>query len=230
MSKYACKDCGEILKKDLDKSAGERKPCPKCGSIKRLIPLSAKVELSIHGQAELSVLLGATVPPILLQTVLEKGEITDEGQIILAVSLPWLEIVKFIENDPSHAYQIKPRVWEEIIAGAYVKAGFDEVVLTPQSGDRGRDIIAVKKGLGQIRVIDQVKAYKPTHKVTADDVRALVGVLEMDRASKGFLTTTSDFAPQLSEDPLIKRLIPNRIELINGEMLNNRLIELSKKF
>ncbi len=37
-----------------------------------------------------------------------------------------------------------------------------------------------------MRVIDQVKAYGPGRLVTADHVRALVGVLEMDKASKGF--------------------------------------------
>jgi hypothetical protein len=37
------------------------------------------------------------------------------------------------------------------------KAGFEEVILTPRSGDHGRDVIATKKALGTIRVIDQVK-------------------------------------------------------------------------
>lgn len=63
--------------------------------------------------------------------------------------------------------------WEEIIAGAYQKAGFDEVTLTSRSGDFGRDVIAVKHGLGTIRIIDQVKAYSPNRLVTADDVRSL---------------------------------------------------------
>jgi hypothetical protein len=43
-------------------------------------------------------------------------------------------------------------------------------------GDFGRDVLAVKRGLGIVRVIDQVKAYGPSHLVTADDVRALLGV------------------------------------------------------
>jgi hypothetical protein len=101
---------------------------------------------------------------------------------------------------------------EEIIAGAYKKAGFEEVTLTPCSGDHGRDIIAVKRGLGRICVIDQVKAYNPNHLVTADEVRALMGVLHGDSASKGFLTTTSDFAPRLRQDPLITPFMPARLE------------------
>jgi restriction system protein len=131
--------------------------------------------------------------------------------------------------DASLAYQIPARKWEEIIAGAYQRAGFDEVTLTPHSGDFGRDIIAVKRGLGSVRVIDQVKAYGPSHLVTADDVRALLGVLEGDKASKGFLTTTSDFAPKLRDDILLKAYMPSRLELIDGTALVKRLDELSRK-
>lgn len=103
------------------------------------------------------------------------------------------------------------------------------MILTPRSGDFGRDVIAIKKGLGEVRVIDQVKAYKPGHLVTANDVRALMGVLQNDGASKGFLTTTSDFAPKMGDDPLITPFIPQRLELINGDKLILRLQELAKK-
>lgn len=166
---------------------------------------------------------------LLLQTVVVVGDKTSEGRLIEAVTLPWLDIIERLKNDPTLAYQIPPRMWEEIVAGAYKKAGFDEVTLTPSSGDLGRDIIAVKRGLGSVRIIDQVKAYKAGHLVTANDVRALMGVLQGDRASKGFLTTTSDFAPKIREDPLIRPFIPSQLELINGPMLLKRLEELAKK-
>ena len=126
------------------------------------------------------------------------------------------------------AFQISPEKWEEIIAGAYRKAGFEEVTLTPRSDDHGRDVIAVKKGLGFVRVIDQVKAFRPPRLVNANGVRALMGVLQEDGASKGFLTTTTDFAPKLREDPLIKPWIPNRLGLINGAELFAKLQELAQ--
>ena len=90
------------------------------------------------------------------------------------------------------------------------------MTLTPRSGDHGRDVIAIKRGLGSVRIIDQVKAYKPGHWVTANDVRALVGVVAGDGASKGFLTTTSDFAPRLrtGKDPLVAKFIPAQLELL----------------
>jgi hypothetical protein len=73
------------------------------------------------------------------------------------------------------------------------------------------------------RVIDQVKAYGPGHLVTADDVRAPLGVLDADGASKGFLTTTSDFAPKLPEDRLLKRYLDSQLGLVNGTQLLRRL-------
>jgi restriction system protein len=156
------------------------------------------------------------------------GRKTTEGQLIEAVAIPWFKIIRLLKHDPSLAYKIPPWKWEEIIAGAYKKAGFDKVILTPRSGDHGRDVIAMKRGLGSVRAIDQVKAYKPGHLVTAKDVRALMGVLQGDGASKGFLTTTSDFAPKLRDDPLIIPFIPSRLELINGSMLRERLMDLAK--
>jgi restriction system protein len=124
---------------------------------------------------------------LLLQTVIVPGAKTAEGRLIEAVALPWFDIIELLKNNPAIAYELSAQQWEEIIAGAYKKAGFDEVTLTPRSGDYGRDVIAVKRGLGLVRVIDQVKAYKPGHLVAADDVRALIGVLHGDGASKGFL-------------------------------------------
>lgn len=166
--------------------------------------------------------------PISLQTVLVRGDTTDEGAIIEAVALPWFDIIKQINSDPRRVHDLSPRMWEEIIAGAYKRAGFDEVILTPRSGDLGRDVIATKRGIGIVRVIDQVKAFKPGHLVDANDVRALMGVLANDGGSKGFLTTTSDFAPRLRDDPLIKPWIPSRLELVNGIDLLNRLRALAK--
>ena len=169
------------------------------------------------------------VGTLLVQTVIIPGAKTDEGQLVEAVAEPWFEILALLESDPLLMFQIGPRKWEEVVAGAYHRAGFDQVTLTPRSRDLGRDVIAVTYGLGTVRVIDQVKAFGPNHLVTADDVRALLGVLQGDKASKGFLTTTSDFAPKLPDDILLQPFIPRQLELINGKMLLARLKELAKK-
>lgn len=170
-----------------------------------------------------------TVSDLLLQAIIVPGDKTTEGKLVEAVAVPWFDVIAFLIKDPNVAFQIPSDKWEEIIAGAYKQAGFEEVTLTPRSGDHGRDVIAIKKGLGSVRIIDQVKAYKPGHLVTAKDVQALMGVLQGDGASKGFLTTTSDFAPRIWKNPLIIPFMPSRLELINGKKLLAVLEELATR-
>jgi len=55
-----------------------------------------------------------------------------------------------------------------------------------------------------------------------------MGVVIGDRASKGFLTTTSNFAPGIATDRVIQEFIPNRLELIDGSMLLTRLEQLAQ--
>ena len=153
-------------------------------------------------------------PSITLKALLSFSDKSSEGRLVAAVGVPWFNIINMINKDPESIYQIDPFKWEEIIAGAYDAAGFDEVILTPRSGDKGRDVIAIMNGVGSIKIVDQVKAYNPNHLVTANDVRALAGVISMEQnVSKGIITTTSDFAPKVREDNLIKPLLPYRLEL-----------------
>lgn len=125
-----------------------------------------------------------------------------EGQLVAAVGRTWLQMLRFLETDPDAVMRMRPREWEEFIAGCYDRDGY-QVTLTPSAGDFGRDVIAEKPGVGAIRVLDQVKRYKPGHLVTAEEVRAFLFVAQADRATKGFITTTSDFAPRLLKDPFI---------------------------
>jgi restriction system protein len=116
-----------------------------------------------------------------------------------------------------------------MIAAAFDQDGYDEVTLTPRSGDHGRDVIAIKKGIGCIRIINSVKAYAPGNLVRPDDVRALAGVLHGDqKASKGMITTTSDFAPSIETDPYLAPLMPYRLELMNGVRLREWLAKLTR--
>lgn len=154
-----------------------------------------------------------------------------EGVLVEGVSYAWHEIVKMISRNPDDIYSIDPRKFEELIAGAYERAGYDEVILTPRSGDKGRDVIATKTGIGSIRIFDQIKRNRITHPVTADDVRALAGVLYMDHnVSKGVITTSGVFAPNLEKDEYIQKLIPHRLELRPRDILIPMLQRLSGNF
>jgi len=147
--------------------------------------------------------------------------------LVHSVTIPWIEILKALEKDPSFLDTLKPRRLEELVAEAYSRQGFKDVVLTPHSNDKGRDVIvtATLPGVGTIRIVDQVKRYAEHHKVTAEHVRALVGVLTRDQdVSKGIVTTTSDFAPGIQNE--FAPFMPGRIELKNGVALKQWLKEI----
>ncbi len=155
-----------------------------------------------------------TTPELSIKALLTFAGKTEDGTLVQAVALPWSAILAELAKDPESAYRIPARQWEEIIAGAYTKAGFDEVILTPRSGDFGRDVVATKYGIGSIRIFDQVKAYRPGHVVSADEVRSMLGVITgAGNVSKGVMTTTSTFAPRVAEDPYLKPYLPFRLEL-----------------
>jgi len=166
-------------------------------------------------------------PVLVSQAVIIPYQKTDEGQLIKVATVPLFAIIDWIMKDRSLMYSIDPRKWEELIAASYDKSGlFDEVTLTPRSGDRGRDVIAVKRGFGSVRLIESVKRHKPGTKTTAEEVQALLGVLLSDpKASKGIVSTTWEFAPKIQENPYIMQHIPYRLELVDGETLLKRLRE-----
>lgn len=167
--------------------------------------------------------------PLLLQAaVVRRGAAVEDGNLIELIEPAWRAITAALSSDPTLAYRLSAEQWEQLVAASYEKAGYDEVILTPRSGDLGRDVIAVRKGWGTVRIIDQVKAFKPGHLVTANDVRAAYGVASADpQTTKAIVTTTSDFAPRLATDRLLAPLIPYRLELVNGKELLERLASLS---
>lgn len=174
----------------------------------------------------------AMLPPPDLMTLVVQGLIvperrTDDGLLIKSFSEAWFEIARQLGKDWSLAMQLDPRQWEEMIAGAYHKAGY-EVVLTPRSGDFGRDVVATRSGIGAVRILGSVKRYAPGHRVDAEACRSLLGVLAMDQnATKGIVTTTSEFAPGISADPSIAPALPYRLELMDGKRLQEWLKRLS---
>jgi hypothetical protein len=63
----------------------------------------------------------ADLPAITLKALLVPGERTSEGVLIEAVAVPWFDILDRFHRDPPSIYEIDPRTWEEIIAGAYTR-------------------------------------------------------------------------------------------------------------
>lgn len=232
MADVSCHGCGAVIDEPSDLPPEEREPCPACGETKRdfSIQLQGFASANSFGSGTLTVAeTFPRLPGLLLQAVLLTGDKTNDGRLVAAVAPVWFDIIKLLERDPDAAFQIPPRKWEEIIAGSYEHAGYDKVILTPRSRDGGRDVIAMKHGSHTVKVVDEVKAYRRGHLVTAEVVRALYGVAQLDKAAKGFVTTTSDFAPMITSDPLLGPVIPSQVELINGEKLLRRLVELASE-
>jgi len=185
-----------------------------------MVAASARISIEA-GEAQLY-----RYPAVLLPAaIVIFGDKVNEGQLIEGVAVPWFEILRELDRNPKFLFQIDWRQFEEFLAGAYERAGWPEVILTPRSGDGGRDIIATKPGIGSIRIFDQAKAYKPGHLVTADEVRAMLGVLQVHpNVSKGIITTTSRFAPGVDQE--FQAFMPYRLELKNGEQLLSWLAAL----
>lgn len=160
------------------------------------------------------------LPAITAGMILIPERKVTEGLLIRSTSQVWFELLEEVGKDWRRAHEVPPRAWEELVAGAFKNAGYDEVILTPRSGDLGRDVIAIKRGVGCTKTIVSVKAYKDGRVVKHNEVRDLLGVLSGEAdASKAMLTTTTDFAPLVHTDPLISRFMPTRLELINGKEL-----------
>ena len=163
-----------------------------------------------------------SIPPTVLLTteLVTLADCTREGHEIHAPTVTWFEICRQLKLDPDFRFEFpsKPTKFEEFLAGAYKLEGWDAVTLTPRSGDKGRDVIAITSKMSALRVLDQAKANNPTNLVAQDDVRAIYGVLRLDNsATKGIITTTSDFAPGVADE--FQNVIPYQLETKNGEQL-----------
>ena len=228
----SCLNCQYVFGETENTTNDKRSPCPQCGSTARKVavsitPLASTIKVSTSTPT-IKITVNSA-PPFSLGAIVKVEHSVFDGQIITLIDPAYTCIIDALKKDPQIMYQIEPRKWEEIIAAAYDKAGFDEVILTPRSGDLGRDVIAIKKGFGSVKFIEQVKAYSPGHLVKADEVRSLLGVLQAEQdASKAIFTTTSAFAPKLKEDRLIKPFLPTRLELVDKERLLERLLYLDK--
>jgi restriction system protein len=175
------------------------------------------------------------VPPeldlsLLLGVIVEGYADHDDGQLIRLVAPAWWLLEELLQKDPELLFKLGDRKFEELVATKYDAEGY-LVVLTPRAGDNGVDVIAESKSGPRVRIFDQAKRYSRGNLVPANDVRALMGSWAFSDATKGVVTTTSDFAPRIGDDPYIQNAMAKGLTLINGTTLLNQLADLraSKK-
>jgi restriction system protein len=109
-----------------------------------------------------------------------------------------LTILDRVLRHPEALRTLTARDFEGFVAALVEQLGFEDVVLTPRSGDMGRDVLATKRIHGiSILCAFECKRYAPDRPVGPEIARALLGTIMHGptRAAKGILVTTSSFTP-----------------------------------
>lgn len=140
--------------------------------------------------------------------------------IVTASKERWADMIAYFSSHPEKMYELDPRKFEELVAELLIRENMD-IELTKVSKDGGRDILAVATtNLGKHLYLVECKRYSATKKVGVSIVRALYGIVEMERATSGIIVTTSDFTKGAFE---FGKTIQNRLELKNYASLKKWL-------
>ncbi len=116
--------------------------------------------------------------------------------------------------------------FEHLVVRLLVKMGYggsmeDAGQAVGRSGDGGIDGIIKQDRLGLDNVYVQAKRYAAENSVGAGEVRNLAGALQMHKATKGVLITTSSF----TKDAITTARQIGTIVLVDGEQLAQLMIE-----
>jgi restriction system protein len=114
--------------------------------------------------------------------------------ITVVSGLVGARLVAYFKEHPEDLRQMDRRKFEELVAAIFDGFGYD-VELTQQTRDGGRDIIAVKKQIVEVKYLIECKRPDPGHSVGVRAVRELFGVKNDERATKAILATTTFFTP-----------------------------------
>lgn len=117
---------------------------------------------------------------------------------------------KFIESpySPDFLNSINPYEFEHLVESLYYHMHY-RTSMTRRTHDGGMDIIAERDQIGQ-RVRLLIQCRKSKNNIGVDKIRALLGVVSDNKASKGVFVTTANFTPDS------KKMMKNtgRLELI----------------
>jgi len=125
-------------------------------------------------------------------------------EVVPAEALDALRRVRFVPfsllsrviSRPKTLFDLTPRTFEQFVAELVSRLGIDDVLLTPERADGGRDVIGTKRVLGIPLILAfECKRYAPDNPVPVETARALLGTITHgeSRADRGILVTTSRF-------------------------------------
>ena len=119
-----------------------------------------------------------------------------DGLPILQISsIVDAKLIEYFLKHPRHLRSMRPRDFEDLIAGLFDGFGYT-VEQTQSTRDGGYDIVAIgNRRIAASKYLIECKCYAETNKVGVRPVRALHGVVNDKRATKGILVTTSSFTP-----------------------------------
>ena len=126
----------------------------------------------------------------------------DEKSSLLIVDRLPLRLLSKILSNPTEVRNITPRQFEEFIAELLNELGFNNVILTPRSGDGGKDVIASHSVEGiPLTFYFECKKYAESNKIQLETMRSLLGTVAHDsrKVNKGILVTTSTFTKGCKE-------------------------------
>ncbi len=112
---------------------------------------------------------------------------------------------------------MEPSQFETLVAELLENLGYENVVVTGRSGDKGIDVTArlTLGGITSVKTVVQVKRYKVGNNISGSVIAQLRGSAEVDQ--RGLVITTSDF----TKDGVTEADAPNKmpVALVNGEKL-----------
>jgi restriction system protein len=106
------------------------------------------------------------------------------------ISLPLGEVRKYFLVRKATIHEVHPKVLEQVVCSIFKDLGWTARV-TAYSGDDGIDVILDDDSGKTVGV--QVKRYKGTHRIEAEQIRSLAGALQLGGHTKGVFITTSSF-------------------------------------
>jgi transcriptional regulator with XRE-family HTH domain len=108
-------------------------------------------------------------------------------------------LLRHLERHPTDLHRLSPREFEELVAEALTRQGYD-VSLTPIARDGGKDMfVASHSALGGALYVVECKKYAADRPVGVGVVRQLHGVVQAERLTGGIVATTSHFSQDARE-------------------------------
>jgi len=100
--------------------------------------------------------------------------------------------IEYFYTNPDELIKIDRLLFEKLIAELFNGFGYS-VELTKQTRDGGKDIIAIKKEIVEVKYLIECKRPDPNNKVSIQIVKNLYATKVDEKATKGILATTAFF-------------------------------------